>query len=77
MAYLNLYDYFIHKTESNIVDNQQIRFGYDINTSEDYIYILGQGLLAIVSLGIYYPWAIANIGKRFLNKTYMTKSLVE
>jgi Predicted membrane protein len=77
MAYLKLYDYFIHKTESNVVDNQQIRFGYDMEANEDYPYLLGQTLLTIVTLGIYYPWALANVGKRILNKTYMAKSIVE
>lgn len=77
MAYLKLYDYFIHKTESNIVDNQQIRFGYDVNAKEDYPYILGQFLLTLVTIGIYYPWAMANIGKRFLDKTYLNKLIIE
>ncbi len=77
MALLKLYHYFIHKTKSNVVDNQQIQFGYDLAPKEDYLYLLGQGLLTLITLGIYYPWAFANIGKRILDKTYMEKVAVE
>lgn len=77
MALLKLYHYFIHKTKSNVVDNQQIQFGYDLAPKEDYLYLLGQGLLTLITLGFYYPWAFANIGKRILDKTYMEKVAVE
>ncbi len=76
MAWIRLYEYFIHKTESNVVDNQQIRFGYDIEAKDDYLYLWKQILLSIVTLGIYYPWAISNVGKRILDKTYMEKIVV-
>ncbi len=73
LAYLRLYEYFSERTVSNIVDNQSIKFGYDLEEWNDFKFIWGQTLLAIITLGIYYPWALAKIGQRVLGKTYMER----
>lgn len=73
MAYLRLYKYFSEKTESNVVDNQRIKFGFDTEQKKDFLTFWGQILLTIITVGIYFPWAFCRITKLFVNKTYMEK----
>ena len=76
MARLQMYRYFAERTVSNVVEGQQVRFGYDIEPKVDYLFLLGQGLLVIATLGIYYPWAMVKMNSRILGKTYMEKTIV-
>jgi uncharacterized membrane protein YjgN (DUF898 family) len=73
LAYLRLYEYFSERTGSNTVDNQRLKFGYDLEEWNDFTFVWGQTLLALITLGIYYPWAFAKIGQRVLGKTYMER----
>jgi uncharacterized membrane protein YjgN (DUF898 family) len=73
LAYLRLYKYFAERTKSNIVDNQIVQFGYDIDQLNDFLFVWGQLLLTIITLGIYYPWAMCKIGQRVLSKTFIEK----
>lgn len=70
MAWLRLYDYFSEQTFARS-EEATLQFGFDYDAQKDFLYIWGQMLLTIVTLGIYYPWAIANVGKRFLSQTYL------
>lgn len=70
LAMLRLYKYFIQKTTVES-DEKKMKFGYDIDQFNDFLFIWGQLLLTIVTLGIYYPWAFCKIGKRILSKTYL------
>ena len=76
LAYLRLYKYFSGKTQSNVVDNKRIQFGYDIDPKNDFLMLWGQILLSIITLGIYYPWAFCKISKRVLGKTYIEKTQI-
>jgi uncharacterized membrane protein YjgN (DUF898 family) len=76
LAYLRLYQYFASKTIAT-GQMEPARFGFDLDPWKDFTFIWGQGLLTIVTLGIYYPWAFSKIGKRFINKTYLQKSSAE
>ena len=70
LAMLRLYKYFTQKT---CVENNEVKMklGYDIEQSKDFLFIWGQTLLSIITLGIYYPWAFCKISKRVLSKTYL------
>ncbi len=70
LAMIRLYRYFAGKTIADSGDYKR-RFGYDCDPFNDYVYILAQILLTIVTLSIYYPWACCNIYKRLLSKTYL------
>lgn len=72
MAYLRLYEYFSERTIARSVD-VTLQFGFEYETKRDFLFIWGQLLLTLVTLGIYYPWAFANVGKRFLSQTYLEK----
>lgn len=72
MAYLRLFSYFSEKTIAERED-ATLQFGFDYHAKKDFFYIWGQILLTIITLGIYYPWAISKIGKRFLTQTYVIK----
>lgn len=72
MAMIRLYKYFADKTIANGTD-RKLKFGYDIDPLNDFLFIWGQTLLTIITLGIYYPWAFCKIGKRILSKTYLTE----
>lgn len=75
LAMLRLYKYFSERTTAVSPELKQ-RFGYDIDQLNDFLFIWGQTLLTIVTLGIYYPWAFCNIGKKVLNKTYLLEESV-
>lgn len=70
MAYLRLFDYFSSKTFAES-ENATLQFGFDYNAQKDFFFIWGQILLSIITLGIYYPWSISKIGKRYLSQTYV------
>ncbi|MGC9341965.1 MAG: DUF6693 family protein [Bacteroidales bacterium] len=73
VAYLKIYKYYLEKVKvkDDSDQEQQIRFGYDIDPTNDFLYIWGQTLLTIITLGIYSPWAYCNILDRVLGKTWM------
>ena len=70
MAILKLYKYF---TERTVASNGEIKreFGFDNDDMNDFLFIWGQLLLTIITLGIYYPWSICNTHKRLISKTYL------
>jgi hypothetical protein len=70
MAILRLYKYFSEKTIATSPE-RKLKFGYAIDQLNDFLFIWGQTLLTIITLGIYYPWAFCKIGKRVLSKTYL------
>jgi uncharacterized membrane protein YjgN (DUF898 family) len=73
MAYIRLYKYFSQRTIVESTDGKRY-FGYDMDQLNDFLLIWGQTLLTIITLGIYYPWAICKIGKRVLGKTYLMEN---
>jgi uncharacterized membrane protein YjgN (DUF898 family) len=76
MAYLRLFSYFSAKTVAES-ENSTLQFGFEYHAKQDFFYIWGQILLSIITLGIYYPWAISKIGKRFLAQTYVLNENAE
>ena len=64
------YRYFMHKTVAQSPE-QVKHFGYELESSKDFFFIWGQSLLILVTLGIYFPWAVSKIGSRVLEKTYL------
>lgn len=76
MAYLRLYRYFTEHTKSNVVNGQRILMGYDSDQLSDFLFMWGQILLTVVTLGIYYPWAFSRIAKRVLTQTFLTTEFV-
>jgi uncharacterized membrane protein YjgN (DUF898 family) len=70
MAMIKLYKYF---TERTIAQSGEIKrkFGFEPDNINDFLFIWGQILLTIITLGIYYPWAISKIGTRILNRTFL------
>lgn len=70
MAQLRIYRYFINRTmlgEEFVED----KFGFTLNVWKDYFYVLGQVVLAIITVGIYGAWAFANIYRRIISQTYV------
>jgi uncharacterized membrane protein YjgN (DUF898 family) len=72
LAMLRIYKYFTDRTTAVSIDGE-FRFGYDIDQLNDFLFIWGQSLLMIITLGIYYPWAFCKIGNRILGKTFLLK----
>jgi hypothetical protein len=72
LAMIRLYKYFVDRTTAEGTEGK-LRFGYDIENLNDFLFIWGQMLLMIITLGIYYPWAFCKIGARILRKTYIEK----
>lgn len=76
LAIVKLYKYFAEKTVATS-ENKVKKFGYDIEPGDDFLFIWGQILLTIVTLGIYYPWAGCKITSRILGKSYSEEIEVE
>lgn len=70
LAMVRLYKYFAERTFADS-DERTLQFGYDIDQLNDFLFIWGQTLLTIITLGIYYPWALSKIGSRVLGKTHL------
>lgn len=70
LATLRLYKYFTEKTLAESAE-KKFGFAYDIDQLHDFLFIWGQMLLAIITLGIYYPWAYCKITSKVLGKTCM------
>jgi len=70
MAMLKLYKYFIERTIAQSGDIKR-KFGFDADNINDFLFIWGQILLTIITIGIYSPWSLSKIGTRILNRTYL------
>jgi len=69
-----LYKYFADKTLA-ISDERTLKFGYDINQKEDFLFIGKHTLLTIITLGLYYPWAFCEITNRIVSRTYLVEEI--
>ena len=69
LAVLKLYKYFAEHTIAKSETHSK-RFGCDIESGNDFLFLWGQLLLGIITLGIYYPWAFCKISERILGKTF-------
>jgi len=67
---LRLYKYFLEKTVARNETSVK-RFGYDLTAGDDFLFIWGQILLCIITLGIYFPWAYCKISNYVFCKTYV------
>jgi uncharacterized membrane protein YjgN (DUF898 family) len=76
LASLRLYKYFAEKTVATSEEGNKT-FGYDIEPQRDFLFIWGQSILAILTLGIYYPWAFCKVRSRILSKTFTQDSIIE
>ena len=72
LAMLKLYKYFAEQTIAHS-DEQTLRFGYDLEQLKDFLFLWGQLLLTIITVGLYYPWALSKIGARVVGKTYLVE----
>jgi uncharacterized membrane protein YjgN (DUF898 family) len=67
---LRLYKYFAERTVARNEASVK-KLGYDLEPTDDFLFMWGQILLVIITLGIYYPWAYCKISSRVFGKTYM------
>jgi len=76
LASLKLFKYFSDRTIATSESGSK-KFGYDIEPANDFLFIWKQFLLTIITLGIYYPWALCKISYRVIGKTYVEEITVE
>ena len=76
MAFIRLYRFFSEHTKSNVVDGKQITMGYDGDQVTDFLYMWKQILLTIITIGIYFPWAVCRIAQRLLSQTFLSTNLL-
>ena len=70
VASLRLYTYFLGKTVARNETSVK-KFGYDLAPGDDFLFIWGQVLICIITIGIYFPWAYCKISDYVLGKTYV------
>jgi len=68
-AILRLYKYFVERTFA-VSEERKKGFGYELEAGKDFLFLWGQLLLTVITLGIYYPWACCKVTSRILSKTY-------
>lgn len=73
LAYLKIYQYFLQKTQIKSNTGENVNLGYDLDAGNDFLYIWGQTLLSIITIGIYIPWAYCKVMQRVLGKSYIQK----
>ena len=76
LAILRLYQYFLDRTFA-VSESHKKGFGYDLEAGKDFLFIWGQLLLILVTLGVYYPWSYCKINSRILSKTYTEQIAAE
>lgn len=71
-AIIRIDRYFIDRVEVRDEDDVVVAtLGCDLNLVDDYLYFLGQMVFTILTFGIYGAWAMCNIYKRILGKSYI------
>jgi len=76
-AFLRIYRYFTDKTVLARSGVETGRLGFEGDIGKGYRLIWGQSLLSVITLGIYIPWAWANIGRWLLGATYHQESAAQ
>ncbi len=72
--YIYTTKFFVSEIENSDDSGNTISpLSYHGSIMKDFFYILGQQLLATITLGIYIPWAAANISRRLINKIALTE----
>ncbi len=71
IAYLKIYQFYLNRIEVTGENGKKISFGYDMEDTRDFLFIWGQTLLSIITIGIYGAWAYCRIFERVLGKTYI------
>lgn len=69
VASLKIYKFFAESTFATS-ETANKRFGYNIEPTKDFLFIWGQSLLSLITLGIYFPWAFCKITSRILEKSF-------
>lgn len=69
LFYLNIYRYILMHTSCANAAGDKVVMDYDIDSMGDFLFVWGQLLLTIVTIGIYFPWAYAKVMNRIVSKT--------
>lgn len=70
MSLLRIWRYYVSRLLLG-GDTVEDRFGFSMRPWANYLTILGQMVLVVITAGIYYPWAYARIGRLLVSQTYM------
>jgi uncharacterized membrane protein YjgN (DUF898 family) len=74
-AYIRLYRYFTNRT---VIDRAEQPFGklaFEGQVGKGFGLLWGQGLLSLITAGIYIPWAVARVGKWYLSNTSLMEEV--
>ena len=69
VAGLKIYRYLLRNVRINGESGENIRFDYDMEDTQDFLFIWGQTLLTLITIGVYLPWAYCRVMERVLGKT--------
>ena len=68
-AYIRLYRYFANRTVIDKAEQPSGRLAFEGPIGKGFGLLWGQGLLCLITAGIYIPWAVARVGKWYLSNT--------
>ena len=69
LFYLNIYKYVMAHVACVNEAGERVALDYDMDKGGDFLFIWGQLLLTIVTVGVYLPWAYAKVMGRIISKT--------
>jgi uncharacterized membrane protein YjgN (DUF898 family) len=69
-AFLRLYRYFVGRTVIERDGREVGRLGFEGSIGRGFGLLWGQGLLALITAGVYLPWAYAKVGRWLLGATF-------
>ncbi len=69
-AFLRLYRYFVSRTVIERDGREVGRLGFDGSIGRGFGLLWGQGLLSLITAGVYLPWAYANVGRWLAGATF-------
>lgn len=70
MALLRVWRYYVGRL---VLGREEVedRFGFTMQPGRNYLFVLGQLLLTVVTFGLYFPWAYARVASLLVERSYV------
>lgn len=70
MALLRVWRYYVGRL---VLGREEVedRFGFTMQPGRNYLFVLGQLLLTVVTFGLYFPWAYARVASLLVGRSYV------
>ncbi len=73
IAGVMIYRYIVGNMRLVSEAGEESALGYQGRIGYDCLYVYGQALLTVITVGIYTPWLISKVGRRLVSNTYLER----